>query len=287
MIMQKNNIFSYSGKILKIIAFILMASYAASLLLPLIWGFLSALKEPLEYYDSFKFPKKWLFVNFIKAINVMSVENISFLEMIWNSIWFSFGSTILTVYMTSITAYVMSKYEFRGRKLLYSISVLIMVIPLYGTFTATYKFYFSAKLANSYAILLSAFGGLVGTNFILMHGYFKNISRTYMEAAIVDGASPFKIYNSVMMPIAMPMILVIFLNVFIANWNNYLSPMLYLPSKLTLAAGLFKYQEVIQRKGNYPIYYAASFIFIFPIMVVFGFLCNNLMENMTFGALKE
>lgn len=285
--MRKKYLSALPATIFKIIVFALMALYALSLLAPLVWGMLSALKEPLEYYDSFKLPQKWLFVNFIKAVEAMSAEEIGFLEMAWNSIWFSGGSTVITVYMTAITAYVMSKFEFRSRKLLYSLSVVIMVVPLYGAFPAMYKFYYTSGLVNSYAILLSSFNGLVGANFILMHGYFKNVSKTYMEAAVVDGASPIKIYNSVMMPIAWPMILVIFLNTFIGNWNNYLSPMLYLPNKLTLAAGLFKYQEVVERMSNYPIYYAAAFIFILPVLVIFAFLCNTMMENMTFGALKE
>lgn len=259
--------------------------YAATLLYPYIWGGISSLKTPAEYYDPFSFPEKLQFINYKYAIENMSVEGISFLEMVWNSVWFSVGSTIITIAMQAITAYVLAIYDFKGKKIINAVFLFIMVYPIYGSFPATYRLYHQLRMVDSYFILLSAFCG-VSTNLLILVGYFRNLSKEYMDAAQIDGAGPLKTFCVVMLPQAMTMISVLFLLMFLGNWNNYMSAMLYLPNKLTLAAGLYKYQEVAQRKGNFPIYFAASFIFVIPCFVLFFLLRDKIMTSISFGGLK-
>lgn len=276
---------SLGEKVVFAIAFLIFLIYATTLIFPFAWGLVSSLKTPNEYYDAFKWPAKLQFGNYVEAFKSLSVEGITFMEMVWNSVWFAIGSTVIHTYCTAATSYVLARYEFRGKKLVMGLFILVMSLPVYGAFPAQYRLYHQLHLVDSYLILLTAFGA-VSMNMLLMIGYYKNMSGTYAESAKVDGAGPMKTFHAIMMPQAKPFILTVFMFDFISSWNNYLSPMLYLPSKLTLATGLYMYQEAAVRYGNYPMYFAAMFVFIIPVVALYLFLNRTIMENLSIGGIK-
>lgn len=285
---NKHKLFARKSTVEKVVygvVFVIFTLYAATLLFPLVWGLISSLKTPFEYYEPFSLPAKPLFSNYLNAIDSLGMENMSMLEMLWNSIWFSVGSTIITVLCTSITAYVMSKYRFRGRRFVYSLFIIVLVFPIYGSFPAQYRLMYNLHVVDSYLILFTAIGA-ISFNLLIMMSFYDSLSWSYAESAMIDGAGPLKIYHRVMLPQATSMVLAIFLMVFIGNWNNYLSPILYLPSRLTLSAGLFMFQEVVTRQGNYPEYFAASFMLILPVFILYCFLANTIMTNLSIGGLK-
>ncbi len=272
--------------ILFIIVFIIFAFYSFTIIYPIAWGLLSSLKTPTDFYDnSFGFPTVYVWKNYVTAWTNLEYSNITLPEMFWNSIWFSVGSIVINVYFTALVGYIVSKYRFRGRMFIYNMVVFSMIIPLYGSFPATYKTYHELGFVDSYLILLSA-TGVLGMNFILMVSYFKNISWTYAEAAMIDGGGHFTIFSRIMLPLVKPMLVSLFLVGFIGKWNDYMSALLYLPNKLTLAAGLYRYQEIAMRQGLVPMLFAGLFIALVPILIVYCAFSNTMMNNMTFGGIK-
>jgi ABC-type glycerol-3-phosphate transport system permease component len=186
------------AKVVFVIAFIVFLSYGLSLLFAFGWGFLSSLKTIREYAKSpFGFPKELQFINYINAFRTLEFEGVTMPMMVWNSIWFSLGSVLLSLFFTALTAYVTSKYRFFGREFLYAFAVFMMIIPTYGTFVATYRLYHELQMVDSYTILLSATGGFTGMNYFLLYSYFKSISSSYSEAASLDGAGHYKIFFSI------------------------------------------------------------------------------------------
>ena len=273
--------------ILFLIVFLIFVLYAVSLIYPMLWGLLTSLKAPLEYQINTGklLPEKWLFGNYIEAWKNLQYEGTSFIEMLWNSIWFSVGSILINMFFLSLASYVMSRYRFRGRTLIYNTIVFSMVIPLYGSFASVYRLYYQLRWVNSYLILLSA-TGVAGMPLIILSAYFKNLSWSFAESAQIDGAGHFKVFWSIMLPMAMPILASMFLLSFIGKWNDYMTALLYLPGKLTLAAGLFKYKEIAMRYGDVPRLYAGLFICMIPILILFSLLSKTMMKNMTFGGLK-
>lgn len=269
------------------IAFLIFFLYALSLVFAFGWGFISSLKTIPEYTNSpFGLPAVPQFINYVNAFKKLEFEGVTMPMMVWNSIWFSLGSVLLSLLFTALTAYVTSKYHFFGRGFLYAFAVFMMIIPTYGTFVATYRLYHELKMVNSYSILLSATGGFTGMNYFLLYSYFKSISPSYSEAASLDGAGHYKIFFSIMLPMAKPMLISVFMLSFIGKWNDYMAPILYLPEKLTLASGLYKYQEIVMDSGEYPMLFAGLFLSILPIIVLFSLLHETMMENMNIGGLK-
>ena len=268
------------------IVFTLFSIYSAALIYPYVWGINSSLKGASEYYENlFGLTQTWKFNNYVRAIREITDGGYSFLDMAYNSLWFAGGSAIISAEFISAYAYVLNKYRFKGRDFLYNLCVFILAFPIGATFTASYRLMYDLRLTNSYLILLTA-TSVYSMNLILMHSYYSNISRAYMEAAQIDGANFYQIYFKAMRPQAVPMILTLALTTFISKWNDYMSPLLYLPKMPTLSTGLFRYQAIVERSGNYPVLFAGLLICAIPIMLLFLAFNGKLMGNISVGGLK-
>lgn len=268
------------------IVFLIFVIYAVMLFYPLIWGLLSSFKSVKDYNNSpFSFPSVWHFENYLEAIKTISDDGMSFTQMLWNSVWFAVGSAIIHMEFTSAYAYVLNKYNFRGRKFLYGLCLFMMAVPIGASFVSTYRLMHNLHLTNSYLILLTSIN-VYGMKLILCYSYYNNISNAYVEAAQIDGANFYTIYFKAMRPQATPILLTLMVLEFIEKWNDYMGPLLYLSKMPTLATGLYRYQSIVEWSGNYPVLFAGIFICTLPLFIIFIFFSNKLMDNISVGGLK-
>ena len=104
--------------VFKIVMFVIFLIYAISLLYPILFGFLSSLKTQSEYSNApTALPVEWLFSNYIDAFVELSADGADMFTMLFNSLWYTVGGTVLGIFVSMMTAYVAAKYEFRGKKL--------------------------------------------------------------------------------------------------------------------------------------------------------------------------
>ena len=268
------------------IVFLIFVIYAVMLFYPLIWGLLSSFKSVKDYNNfPFSFPSVWHFENYIEAIKTISDDGMSFTQMLWNSVWFAVGSAIIHMEFTSAYAYVLNKYNFRGRKFLYGLCLFMMAVPIGASFVSTYRLMHNLHLTNSYLILLTSIN-VYGMKLILCYSYYNNISNAYVEAAQIDGANFYTIYFKAMRPQATPILLTLMVLEFIEKWNDYMGPLLYLSKMPTLATGLYRYQSIVEWSGNYPVLFAGIFICTLPLFIIFIFFSNKLMDNISVGGLR-
>lgn len=275
-------------KVIFTIVFLFFIFHAFLLIYPVVWGMLSSLKDVDGYFDNrFGVPVfPWKFINYIEAVKQITDGGMSFISMFWNSTWFAAGSAIINMEFVSAYAYVLNKYKFRGRNLLYGLCLFMMAVPLGASFVSTYRIYHALHLANSYAILFTA-TAVYGMNLMLFHSYYSNISNSYKEAAEIDGANFYQIYFKVMRSQAVPLALTLGIMQFIAHWNDYMSPLLYLSEMPTLATGLYRYQAYVEKTSlNYPVLFAGLFICLLPILVIFLMFSDRMMANINVGGLK-
>lgn len=266
--------------------FAFFSLYAFMLIYPVVWGLLSSFKNINDYFDnSFGLPSEWVFANYPNALKTISDGGMSFPMMAWNSVWFSLGSAWINMEFISAYAYVLNKYKFKGRNLLYGLCLFMMSVPIGASFVSTYRLYYALHLDNSYLILLTA-TSVYGMNLMLFHSYYSNISNSYMEAAKIDGANFYQIYFKIMRKQAAPLALTLGLMLFIGKWNDYMSPLLYLPDMPTLATGLYRYQKIVEGNGNYPVLFAGLFMCLLPILLVFILFSDKMLTNINIGGLK-
>lgn len=269
------------------IVFGIFVLYAIYLLFP--FGFclhLSLKADPTAYTDykmALSIPPN--FNNFLQAITNLEVNETGFIMMVINSIWYSFGSTFFTIFSSAMAAYVVARYKFFGRNFLYVLALVVMIIPIYGALPAQYKLYTDIGITDSPLLLIATPFGF-GFNFLILYSFFSALSWSYAEAAFIDGANDFTVFFRIMIPMAMPSITAVAIMAVVTEWNNYETPILYLPNMPTLAGGLWAYETKMEYGGSYPIYYAGMLISMVPILIIFGIFQNTIMSNVYAGGLK-
>lgn len=274
------------------VAFLLLALWALSLLFPLLWLAINSLKHRLDYIRSFSsvlsFPKAkyggWEFKNYIEAFQGIQHNNTRFIGMIFNSLWYCVLSLGINLAVNCATGYVLSKYKFKGRNVIYTIAIVCMTLPIFGTGGAQYTFYHQTGMYDTpLYVIWSSLGGF-GMRFMMMYAFFKGVSWEYAESVLVDGGNDFTIFLRIMLPIAAPMILTLGITGFIQVWNSYETILLYMPSYPTLAVGIYKVQE--QFESDRPVYYASLVISVIPVVSLFIAFSDVIMNNLSIGGLK-
>ena len=279
---------SSGEKILFAIVFVVLLIEAISLIAPIVWMFVSSLKKPLEYAagDAFALPEDWLFSNYKMAFEVLNAGNVSFFGMIWNSLWYTAMATIMSAFIPLVTGYVMSKYNFKIKQLIFTLAIASMTIPIVGNTASQLKLVYTLGLYDTplyvFILNLGGFGG----SFLVYYGYYKNVSWSYAEAGMMDGASPFVIFFRIMFYQALPIFFTYLITGAIACWNEFYLMILYLPSYPSLASGLYEYQSRATRIANIPVYFAGLIISMIPTIALFAAFADKIMTNLTIGGLK-
>lgn len=159
--------------------------YMLTLIFPFVWMLLNSLKTNMDFFkDIWSLPEKPLLSNYVNVWDQMNL-----LVYFGNSIKLTLLGTLASILTASMASYVIAKYKFKLSKLLYTMAIVVMLIPSIGTIAALYKFMISTHLFNTHLGLVLLYSGGFGFNFILLYGFFKSVSWSYAEAGFVDGAS--------------------------------------------------------------------------------------------------
>lgn len=270
----------------KIVAFILFFFYAFTLFYAILWAIGTSLKSQEEFYTNINgFPKDWMFSNYIEAFSSVSANGNNMIVMFLNSVWYACGGAVLGVLFSSVTSYVVAKYKFPGRSFIYGLALVTMMIPIVGSFPSQYKVYTALGIIDTPALLITKAAGF-GFNFVVMYSFFKTLSWTYAEAGFIDGASHFRVFVQIMLPLALPVMGSLFLVATVGLWNEYMEPNLFLQSYPTLSSGLYVFQLEMTRGINYPLLFAGLLVSVIPVVILFVMFQKTMMESMSVGGIK-
>ena len=297
---------THKGKerILFEIVFVIFIVHCLMLFLPVIWLLLNSLKTMFDYSyqnNTLSFPLSdaafealtgvagkagWRFDNYLSAFTSLKIEGgPNFFGMLYNSVYYTLVTAFLSAFAPAVTGYVLSKYNFRGKELIYTIAIFSMTIPVVGTTASAIQIAMKVGHYNTPLFpIIANLSGFTG-NFLIYYGFFKSVSWAYAEAAQMDGANPFVIFFKIMLPQAVPMMLTFMLMSGINAWNNYETVMLFMPDHPTISSGLYQFKETyINFKTT--IYYAGLVISMIPPLVLFACFSNRIMTSISVGGLK-
>nr|AGU12334.1 Binding-protein-dependent transport system inner membrane component [uncultured organism] len=257
------------------------------LLAPFVEGFLVSLKPLSQLFSS---PYRFIPENgSFEAYRTMWVSVPGFARYIFNSLFISSVVTIMVLILVVPAAYAFARFEFRGSGQLLGaflavnmFSGAVLLIPLFRLMR-------SLGLLNTYfAMIVPGVAFLIPTAIWLLRTYMMRIPKELDEAAYMDGASHLYTLRRVILPIAMPGIVVVAITTFIGSYAQQFIYALTFNSKseyAPLPVGLFAYfgrQEVVWNELM-----AASFVGIAPAMIVIFFLQRYLVSGLTAGAVKQ
>ena len=289
---RKNNILykrRKGEKVLFVIMFVVFLIFLVSYIYPFIWLLINSFKSQLEFIDNFGgLPKAWTFENFIEAFSFSSAETNGFtvIQMLGMSVLVCFFGTLAAVLTSSCAAYVVAKYDFPGRRIIFGVVIFTMIIPIVGSLPSQIALMKAMHLDQKVIGLVFLYSGAFGMNFMLLYAFFKNLSWTYVEAAKIDGASDFRIFWSIIIPMAKGPMTAIAIITLIGQWSDYMTPMIYLSTKPTLSVGLKLLSDTMLIDGNYTILFATIIISILPVVIGFIAFNKTIMENTAVGGLK-
>jgi multiple sugar transport system permease protein len=240
---------------------------AALFAAPFLWTVSTALKTNQEV---FAVPPRWVpnppqWGNFQRAWT-----ELPFPTFVLNTLFVTVVSTFGQVLSASLVAYGFARFKFRGRTALFYLLLSTMMLPSQVTMIPVFLLWRSLGLIDTFVPLIAPafFGGGAFTIFLLRQ-FFLTVPRELDEAAMLDGATPFGIWRSILLPLSRPALITVTLFSFIAHWDDFMGPLIYLNSmeRYTVAIGLRMFQDMFGTQLE--LLMAASLIHIIPTVILF------------------
>lgn len=285
-----------TDRLFKIFVYVALFTLAISIIIPVGWVFLASIKQNAEFYGSpWTLPLGFYFQNFIDAFAKAKMG-----EYFLNSVIVT-GLALLILLVVALPAsYVLARFKFKGSKFLNTfmmsglfINVNYIVVPLFLMLMDWDKFLyqifgFEVFLDNIFVLALIYAATAIPFTVYLLSGYFKTLSKTYEEAALIDGCGYFKTMFKVMIPLAKPSIVTVILFNFLAFWNEYIIALTFMsPDNRTLPVGLINLMQAARGKAEYGMMYAGLVIVMLPTLILYIMVQKKLTQGMTLGGLKD
>lgn len=271
------------GEILRTIEYVMLIVVVAIALLPLFWLFVSSFKtdaDVIRFPPSF-FPVKWVLDQYQYVL-----EAIPFLRMLLNTVVFAGSVTLISLCIDSLAAYAFARLQFKGRRVIFAIILVTMMVPFQVIMTPLYIEEFKLHILNTFAGLIlpriaSAYGIYMLTSF------FAGIPKSLEEAARIDGMGDLTIYAQIIIPLSKPALISLGIFHFMNNWNDLLYPMMLTSdvNMRTLSAGLAVL--VGSNSIKYGPTLAATAMSITPLLILFVFGQKFFMEGIATTGVKE
>ena len=249
---------------------------------PCMWLILASFSKSGSIY-SFKgfFPKSYSLQTFAKLFTDTRMYN--YPRWFFNTLFIATGSCIIGTFLTIMTAYTMSRFEFKGRKTIMKSTMVLGMFPSFMGMIAVYLLMTQFGLINHLwgLILIYAAGAPMG--YLTQKGFFDTIPKAIDEAAKIDGATNFQIFTKINLPLAKPMIVYTALTSFTWPWSDFILPKLLLKEKnlYTVAVGLMSLDET-----QFARFAAGSVFIALPIVVLYFCLVKNMVNGISEGAIK-
>jgi multiple sugar transport system permease protein len=264
------------------VIYLILVGGAITMVVPFIWMISTALKTNLEV---FTFPPSFIpevpqWNNFVDIFEIVPYG-----RWFLNSIFITLVQTALYLFVASLAAFVFARLQFPGRDTIFMLYLATLMIP--GEVTLIPKFILMKELhlIDTYpAVILPGVFNAYGV--FLLRQFFLTLPESLEEAAILDGASYFRIYRSIILPLSGPGLATLAVFAFMGAWNDFLWPLIVINTDIMkpLSVGLASFHGLYET--NWPYLMAASTLALIPIVLVFVFAQKYLVEGIAMTGVK-
>lgn len=275
---RRLNLYRASKWALAVIAILI----ALLMLLPIIWLVFTAFKPESDIvtYPPTLWPREFTLDHFVEVW-----ERIPFAQLYVNTIIFAGGVTVISLLLDSMAAYALARLPFRGRGVVMVLILILLMLPFQVTLIPLYDMLNGMGLTNTLpGMIIPRMTNAFGIFFLTQ--FFLSLPRDLEEAARVDGASEWRIYRQIVMPLAKPALLTLGLFHFQYNWNDLLWPLVMSSNveNSTLPAGLalFMGQHVVE----YGLLMAGSLLALLPVVIFFLLIQRSFVAGIATTGLK-
>jgi len=260
-------------------------------LFPILYIFSLSLRTPETVYQDIMFliPRAVTFQNYIEAFGYAESHlNVTFFEMFRNSIIATFGSMFIALIIAGLASFSFSNYRFRGKEFVFTIIIASFVIPAQVLLIPLFFILRNAGMLNTYlAVIIPYVGFLIPIATLILRSFFEQIPKEIKESAKIDGASDFRIFLQIILPLSKPAIASAVILLFLETWNEFIFALVFLqdPKLQTIPVAIAKIAggKYIVPLGTYG---ASIMITVIPVLIIFIIFQKWFIAGMTMGAIK-
>ena len=265
--------------VLRVFRYFIMALVLIISVYPILWVFISSFKEKP---GGLGLPEKWIFDGYVTILTKLNIHTYFF-----NSIVITAISTIVSVTIIAMAAYVVSRMEFKGRWLVSLMFSTTLFIPSVSISFPIYRMLGNLGLKDTRLGVILIYSGLgIAVTFFILESYFRSIPKEMEEAARIDGCGYEGTFFKVILPIAKPGLSTAAIMAFLNNWNEFYfaSILLKSPEKMTIPALLGQFSSAYSKNLNGM--FSAIIVAVLPTIVIFCLFSETFMKSLTAGAVK-
>ena len=286
-ILEKNNIIKRKSKkkfnISKYIIYAILILWAITTIFPFIWIIVNSFKPSAELLtSSFSLPKEFTLNNYKNAF-----DNLNILRAYGMSFIISGSVTIGVVILSSMMAFALTRYRFKGKWILDSILVASLMFPVFSTIIPVYQMMIKCGLLNTpTAVILPQIASNLSFATIVMMGFMRAIPLEIEEAAYIEGASVFTVFTKIIVPISKPSISTVSIFSFLWSYNDLFVQTTMIGRRVNYPVCTLL-NEISSKYGtDYGLMAASVAIILVPVFIVYLLLQKNIIKGLTAGAIK-
>ncbi|MDE7130973.1 MAG: sugar ABC transporter permease [Lachnospiraceae bacterium] len=251
-------------------------------LFPCLWLILASFSKSGSIY-SFKgfFPQEYSLDTFRNLFT--DTEMYNYPQWFRNTLFIAVMSCLIGSFLVILTAYTMSRFQFRGRKMIMKTTLVLGMFPSFMGMIAVYIIMTQFGLINKMWGLILIYSANAPMGYLTQKGFFDTIPISIDEAARIDGATNFQVFYKINLPLSLPIIVYTALTSFVFPWSDFILPKLLLKEKdlYTVAVGLMNLGDT-----EFARFAAGSVFIAVPIVILYFCLMKFFVNGMTSGAVK-
>ncbi|HEU5013526.1 MAG TPA: carbohydrate ABC transporter permease [Roseiflexaceae bacterium] len=267
----------------EILTHIVLIPAAFLFLLPFLWMLSTSLKPDAQLYS---YPPVWIPHPFQWANYPKSVTYVPFFLYLRNTVVISVASMIGVIFSSSLVSYSLARIPWPGRHFLFLLTIATLMLPFQVTLIPVFLVFKNLGwVGDLRPLIVPQFFGHALYIFLLRQ-FFMSIPMELSEAARIDGANEFRIFWSVIMPLAKPALATVAVFQFIRSWTDYLNPLIYLNDQnlYTLQLGLYQYSSQYGREWG--LLMSAAVLITLPPIITFFFTQRTFVQGVTLTGIK-
>lgn len=266
------------------IVYLLFAIPVVTQLYPLLWLLLYSLKTNEEIMDGsfFSFPKSFQWHNYSEAYT-----SGSYLKYLSNSVFVTAITMICVIVLASMVAYAISRFRWKYANVVMMVFLMGMMIPMQATLLPLMIIFKNVNILNTHLSLILpyiAFSTPIAV--FILSGFMRDIPHEIEESAFIDGASVYRIFRSIILPVSVPPVMTVCILTFINIWNEYILAATFISSEKLKTLPFGVYTFVSQYSVNYGNIGAFLVMGALPVILIYFFLSNKITKGMVAGAVK-
>ncbi|REK69487.1 carbohydrate ABC transporter permease [Paenibacillus paeoniae] len=265
------------------LSYLVLFGWSLSTIYAMFWIVNNSFKVSRDVMNnSFKIAFDPVMVNYTNAFDRVNIG-----KGYLNSLIMSGGTVLLVLLFGGLAAYVLSRFNFRGRRVLFSILYASLLIPAFATVVPVYELLIKTKLVNTYfGLMFPHTAGNLTFAILVLAGYMATIPKELEEAAFIDGCNRFSLFVKILLPISRPAFASAAIFVFLWSYNDLFSALIFVNKEAVRPIVLLLSEISSQYGTDFGLMATAVSLTVVPVLLVYLFISKYIEKGLTEGAVK-